>query len=357
MNLLIEDRHPLLTRTGNAPAISLILPFHPIVAGKKELEYQLKRALERVESSLMGQYSRDFAIPVLEKLRGMIRTLNFNTHKKSIAIFASPLVEKVYYLDVPLKEKIVVDDTFEIRDLVYSKKQEVQYLVLLLSAERSKTYLGHCSTFQLIKSNVPDHADAYANEPGEKVGNFSDPVARRQLLLDKFLYHMDQGLSLILKAYPYPVFVMGAEKVLGHFRQISRNEKNIVGYVHGNYLEAGEEAILTVLQPYLDNWQKVRQADLLNKVRAAADEKKLSAGLREIWKASSGRKGRLLVVEKGFSSPTRRAPDASLANQPFYIKDAVGDIMEKVLAGGGDVEFVEDGVLQEYDHIALVRYY
>jgi len=357
MNLLIEDRQPLIDARGNVPAVSIILPFHPIVAGKKELEYQLKRALEKVESGLMGHYSSDFAIPVLEKLRGMIRTLNYNTHKKSVAIFVSPLVEKVYYLDVPLEEKIVVDETFEIRDLVYSKKQEVQYLVLLLSADRSKMYLGHCSDFQLIKSNVPDHADAYVNDRGEKVGNFSDPVARRQLLLDKFLYHMDQGLSLILKAYPYPVFVMGAEKVLGHFRQITKNEKNIVGYVPGNYLEAGEDAIFTVLQPYLDNWQKVRQADLLNKVRAAAREKKLSAGLGEIWKASAGRKGRLLVVEKGFKCPARRAPDASLANQPFYIKDAVGDVMEKVLAGGGDVEFVEDGALQEYDHIALVRYY
>jgi hypothetical protein len=32
-------------------------------------------------------------------------------------------------------------------------------------------------------------------------------------------------------------------------------------------------------------------------------------------------------------------------------------VMEKVLAGGGDVQFVEDGALKEYGRISLIRYY
>ena len=45
------------------------------------------------------------------------------------------------------------------------------------------------------------------------------------------------------------------------------------------------------------------------------------------------------------------------SNNPFYIKDAVDDIMEKVLQNGGDVEFVENGVLKDYERIALIQYY
>jgi hypothetical protein len=35
----------------------------------------------------------------------------------------------------------------------------------------------------------------------------------------------------------------------------------------------------------------------------------------------------------------------------------VDDLIEKVLQDGGDVEFVEDGSLNDYQHIALVQYY
>lgn len=364
MNLVFQDQQQLINTAGYLPAVSVIMPFHPIMSAKKDLEYQLKRAMEKVESSLMEQYPRDKAIPVLEKLRRMIRTLNYYTHKKSVAIFVSPLIEKVYYLDIPVEERIVIDDSFEIRDLVYAKKQTIQYLVLLLSAERSKMYLGNCSSFLLIKSNGPDNVHAYINDPSEKVANFSDPAAYKEMLLDKFLYHMDQGLTHVLKAYPFPVFVLGTERVLGHFRRLTRHEKNIVGYVHGNFLDASEAAIREAMKPYLNDWQKVRETALLNRISAAGDERKLSAGIREAWKASSYMNGSLLVVEKGFVYPARKAPEPgsiyrehSRENNPFYIKDAVDDVMEKVLAGGGDVEFVEDGVLKEYDHIALVRYY
>lgn len=364
MNLLFQDQQQLIEATGYLPAVSLIMPFHPVMASKRDLEYQLKRAMEKIESQLMEQYPRDRAIPVLEKLRRMINTLNYNTHKKSVAIFASPLVEKVYYLDVAVEEKIVVDSSFEIRDLVYSQKQVIQYLVLLLSAERSKMFLGNCSSFLLIKSNVPSSVHPYENDVPEKVGKFSDPAARKEVMLDKFLLHMDQGLSLVLKAYPFPVFVLGAEKVLGHFRQTTHNEKHIVEYVHGNFLDATEAEIRAALGPYLDDWQRLRQTGLINKVKAAGEENKLSRGIREVWKASTGRNARLLVVEKGFTYPARQAPEPGSIyretvtnNNPFYIKDAVDDIMEKVLAGGGDVQFVEDGSLKEYGHIALIRYY
>jgi len=350
MNLLLQDQSQLIDTTGHLPAVSLIMPFHPIMFAKKELEYQLKRNVEKIESSLMKRYPLDQAILVLEKLREAIRTLNYNTHKKSVAIFVSPLVEKVYYLDIAVEERIVVDDSFEIRDLVYSKKQEIRYLVLLLSANESRMYLGNCSSFLLIKSNVPENAHAFEHDAPGKVGNFSDPAAYRELLLDKFLFHMDQGLSWILKAYPFPVFVLGAEKVLGHFRQITRHEKNIVGFVHGNFLDATESTIRAAMEPYLADWQKVRQSHLLNRIRAAADEMKLSAGIREAVKASTCRNSRLLLVEKGYSETTH-------GNNPFYIKDAVDAVIEKVLAGGGDVEFVEDGILKAYDHIALIRYY
>ena len=62
-------------------------------------------------------YPADVEIMMMKKLRTIIKNLNFNTHKKSIAIFLSPVFEKVLYLDISVEEKIIIDESFEIRDL------------------------------------------------------------------------------------------------------------------------------------------------------------------------------------------------------------------------------------------------
>lgn len=118
------------------------------------------------------------------------------------------------------------------------KKQAIQYLIFLLSAEFSQTYLGNCYKFILIKSNIPENQSAYESDLPSPTRQVSDPEKQKEIVLDKFLHHLDQGLSLILKAYPLPVFVLGAEKVLGHFRKITKNENSLVQFVHGNYLDA-----------------------------------------------------------------------------------------------------------------------
>jgi len=346
------------------PAISIIQPFEPKMSLKTELEYRLKRVLEKVEKELMANYPVHTAVPVLVKLQNLIHQLNYNTHKKSIAIFVSPLIEKVYYLDIRVEERIVIDESFEIRDLVYSKKQNIQYLVLLLSAEHSKMYLGNCSKLVLIKSNAPDSVYAYKNDIAERVGNFSDPDKRKEILLDKFLHHMDEGLSIILKAYNLPVFVMGTERVLGHFKKITRNSEKLVQFIHGNFNEATEAEIRRALQPYISNWRKIKEQDLLRQLETAMNHKKLVAGINEAWSSAVHKNSRLLVVEKDFVYPAYTVSNAGTispqdinASNPFYIKDAVDDVMEKVLQNGGDVEFFENGVLKDYERIALIQYY
>ncbi|MDP4129811.1 MAG: hypothetical protein Q8939_06595 [Bacteroidota bacterium] len=346
------------------PEVSIIMPFEPGMSVKKELQHQLKIAVEKVESQLFANYPSKKAMPVVVRLKNLIRKLDFNTRKKGLAIFVSPIIEKVFYLDIPVNEKIIIGESFEIRDIVYCKKQLIQYLVLQLSGESSKIYLGNCSTFIPIKSTVPQNVHAYERDMPEKVGNFSDQDKHKEVLLDNFLHHLDQGLTEILKEYPLPVFVMGPERVLGHFKKITKNEKSLVQFIQGNYLEASETEIREVMESYLKNWREIKERASLLQLEQARSENKLEFGIKQVWKIATHENSRLLLVEKDFMYPAHQGSDPdsiykedlSLDN-PFYIKDAVDEIMEKVLAAGGDIEFVSNEALKEYGHIALIRYY
>ncbi len=361
---LSKEEQEVIGAVRYQPEVSIILPFEPVLSLKNELQHQLKIAVGKVESQLLANYPIEKAMPVVIRLKNLTRNLNFNTRKKGLAIFVSPIIEKVFYLDIPVNEKIVIGESFEIRDLVYCKKQLIQYLVLQLSGESSKMYLGNCSKFILIKSNLPQNIHAYERDMPEKVGNFSDQDKHKEVLLDNFLHHLDQGLTLILKAYPLPVFVMGPEKVLGHFKKITKNEKSLVQFIHGNYLEASETEIREVMKSYLNDWREIKERASLLQLEQAMSENKLEFGIKQVWKKATHKNCRLLLVEKDFVYPAHQGSqpdsiykeDLSLDN-PFYIKDAVDDIIEKVLAAGGDVEFVNNEALKDYGHIALIRFY
>ena len=77
------------------PAVSVIMPFEPKMSLKTELAHSLKTAADKVEQELLQNYPGELGELVMRKLRAILKDLNFNTHKKSIAIYVSPVFEKV----------------------------------------------------------------------------------------------------------------------------------------------------------------------------------------------------------------------------------------------------------------------
>lgn len=346
------------------PAVSIIMPFEPKMGLKATLMHSLKTAADQVELQLEENYPGEICLLVMQKLHALIKGLNFNTYKKSIAIYVSPVFEKVLYLDIPVEEKIMVDESFEIRDLVYSKKQLHKYLVLLLSSNEGIMYLGSSESFVKILSDKAIGENRRANELPEPVANFSDKDKLKEVMMHKFLHHIDNSLDIILKAYPLPVFVLGTERIAGHFRQITKHTGSIVEYVHGNYEAATYPTLKAVLEPYISDWKKLVQKDLLNQIEEAAGKKKLAVGMQEVWKEAMSHRGRLLLVEKNYMYAAEHGSIDEViykVTEPYnkfsYIKDAVDDVIEKVLENGGDVEFVEPGLLEDHQHIVLMQYY
>jgi hypothetical protein len=258
------------------PSVSIIMPFEPKMSLKAELAHSLKTAADKVERELLDDYPGEMSSLVMQKLRSFIKSLNFNTHKKRIAIYVPPVLEKVLYLDIPVEEKIIVDESFEIRDLVYCKKQMHKYLLLLLSGKKSQVYLGNTNTLVKIVSNKPESVYAFVNEPPGRVANFSDVSERKEIVMDKFLHHIDKSLDIILNAYHLRLFVVGTERIMGHFKKLTKHGNAVIEYVRGNYEEATEQELKQILEPHVADWQKVKQKELLNLLEEAAGKNKLA---------------------------------------------------------------------------------
>jgi len=353
------EENTLISTASFLPCVSIIEPFHPVMSVKAEIESRLNLALKKVETELLAKYSIDKILPVILKLHNIVNNLNYNTHKKSLAIFVSPLAEKVYYLDIHVQERIVVDESFEIRDLIYSKKQNTEFLVLFLGTEQSKMYLVNREKLTLIKSNFNENT--FANRNDEGINDFSDADHAEQILSDKFLREMDEGLSIILRAYDLPVFMIGQENVLNHFKKIAKNTQRFVAFISDDNNNITETQIREVLQPYIQDWKNIQRHKILMELAMATDYEKVAYGINDVSKVATYRDCKLLVVEKDFVYPAHWVDATykteSILNKPFYIKDAVSEIIEKVLQNGGDAEFVENDILKDYGRIALIRNY
>ena len=363
-NAISSDIHELISAVHYRPAISIIIPFEPKMSLKHELQHHLKVITDKLDKQLASEYPKDIYLLIMRKLKAIIKDLNYNTHKKSIAIYVSPVFEKVLYLDVLVEEKIIIDDSFEIRDLVYSKKQLNKYLVLILSGNEFKIFLGNAHDFVRLVTNTPEQSIAYKLDTSERISNFSDMDERHDIELKKFLLQVDNSLNIILQAYPIPLFVLGVEKILGLFKKHSKHTVSIIDYIKGNYEAATIPELIKVIEPYKKDWNKLIEKNIINKIEAAHNNKKLVFGIRDVWKSATNKNGSLLIVEKNYmiaAEPTVGKKNIYMAIEPYnkfsYIKDAVDDVIEKILEAGGDVEFVEPGILESYNHIALIQYY
>jgi hypothetical protein len=344
-----------------APAVSILMPFNPKMSSKNDLTVYVRSVFEKVLQNLEAQYPRE-NLPVLEaRLEGLMKKLDFSSYKQSIAIFVSPGMEKVYYLSFPVEEKLIINDNFEIRDLLYSKKDLHKYLILVLGSERSRIYIGNTSQFLCIESITPYHVAT-----GKEMTGAADSVAKyvdedKRSVYEKFLKHSDNSLGIILNAYKLPLFVMANEAVQKDFENITRHSDRIIARITGNFNDITEAGIRAAIAPYVHDWKKVKQEDLLNKLNAASKANNLVTGIEEVASRVAKRQGVLLALEKNYICPVgyKEGLEAGCFHEHGNenlagIRDAVDDVIEQVLKNGADLEFVDEGVLTPYHHIALI---
>lgn len=358
-----KEEKDLIASTTDFPSVSVILPLENGFSRQKQLLHQLNSAKAQVKKTLAVFYPEQQAELVLNKLDQLTQHIEAPGSRKSVILFASPKVEKVVFLNSPVSPRIIIDHSFEIRDLVNEHLLDEESLVLLLSGEKAILYHRKQSQLTQINFSVPWHVAAYKNDAPEKVANFSDPQKRKEVLLDKFLHHIDQGLGIALKSYPLPVHLIAPHKVAGHFKKITKHLSSIISSIHGNYMEATPAEIIKLLQ--IDKEPANSPGtDWKQEIERAAGEKKLALGIREAWAGATNKNAKLLLVEEDYALPVHD----ELGNSNIYgedvnvstsvhIKDAVGDIIEKVITCGGDIRFVEHNALQDFGHIALIQYY
>ena len=321
------------------PLVVLVLPLDG-----KDPRYDIKNAIAKAESVLLSTHRIEDATPVIRRLHHLARNINFPPQRSSAALFVSGKVEKICYMAMKVEPQVIIDEPFRVRDLARCKRRDAEFIALVINGKQAQIYHGYKHPLRLVPIHRPEKLYTWLNEVPEKTGNFSDPDDRHETMLDKFLRHIDADLGEILNTSPLPVFVIGAERTIGHFAALTHHARNIAAYIPKDFAPESHQQLLDALTDSLGELETTIQRITLRQIESAVDAGRLEDGIDQVSDAADNRNSRLLVFEK--DQPSK-----------FYKEDSIDDIVEKVLSNGGDIKEVDKGALDKFHHIALVRYY
>ena len=363
MSSLAQDYPAILSGDHESPCLSLYQPTHRQHPDNTQDPIRFRNLVKMMEESLRQKYPKREIKPIMQPFEALAEDRTFwNRTAGGLAVLSAPGLFRVYKLQRPVAELVVVADSFHTKPLMRITQSADHYQVLALSRNAFKVFEGNRDALGEILpiESVPQTAaellgkDADAREgahraygpTGDAAWHGTDvkqDAADRDA--DQFfravdravLQHCSQpsGMRLILAALP---------EHHHRFRAISHNPflmKEALD-VHPDTLslDALRERAWQLVQPhYLE-----RLAGLVEAFGAAATHGQGADKLGDIAKAAiDGRVATLLIeadrlipgtidVERGKLIPG----DLTDPN----VDDVLDDLGERVLKAGGEVIIV-----------------
>lgn len=303
------------------------------MGGGYEIQQQLKRVKKIICAKVLKQYNDDLGILVLQKLVKIFNSLNTGSPCESIAVFVSPVFEKVVYLNFPVEERIMIDESFSIQEIVHTKKKLIQYLLIDLTDFPGKVYFGDSRGTSLIKKNYLPAGNALLN----------------------------MELQTLVETYNVPVFVAGAGEELDRFKLNANIQVYIQKYIPVNGRKASAVYLHDMVKLYFPVWADIYLGFLARQIDKYRDLGKLACGIKAVGAAIHTHNPHHLIIKKSYIKTFENIKmiwDETNVEQYYNrfacVKSKLDEIIEQVLEEGGNVDFVDDELLEGYNNIYLI---
>jgi len=342
------------------PALSILVPTHRTSPDNQQDPIQVKNLVDEAKTRLAEEFSAREVEPLLNRLEALVKEIDYPYTLDGLALYVSHDIGQLFYLPFTVPARVVIDQTFATRDLVYGLHRAQRYWVLLLSQGSTRLLAGTGETLEEINSQsfsmqmtgpgatgpLPYHADT----------RYLDDRIRR------FFQQVDSAFAEYAQDESLPLIVGGVDRQISFFKEVSQYASAIAGTFTGNYDRATIPELVPLVWPLVQSVRQSQQADALQTLENAVDAQRFVSTLGEAWRLAHEGRGKLLVVEKGYHVPAIISDSGSLElveseGGTAVMDDAVDEVMEAVLAKGGDVALVEDGTLPLHQRIALVLRY
>jgi len=350
-----------LQRHRSHPSLSILLPTHRTSPDNKRDPILLKNLVTEATDRLVELLGKRDAAPMIRGLERQVAAIDLRRTLDGMAIFVNAEHAGVYLLPVPLDPRVVIDDTFATRDLVFAMNRSPRYWVLALSEQPTRLFEGVRDTLVEVRGGgfPMVHENPEAAEP---LPEMTERSKLEQAWHRQFFREIDQALAAYTKADPLPLCVVGVERWLAYFKTVTAH-KDIAVTLTGNHDQTPPHELAKLVWPAVSDALTTRRRRALDALEAAIGAQRFASGLGEAWRRAQEGRGDLLLVERDFhqaarfDEATHQLHLVADGDETASMADAVDDLIELVLAKQGDVVFVDDGALEGHGRVALTLRY
>ena len=354
----------LLQRSVAYPSVSITMPTHRTAPDNRQDPIRLKNLVTQAVDRLLAEFSRRELEPLLTRLDGLVAAVDWRNTLDGLALYFNRDVARSFVLPFTLAERVVVDETFFTRDLVYALNHSPRYWVLALSEKPTRLFEGLRETLVEITDNGFPLTHEGPGGATELPGGFGvRKSAYRDERHRQFFRQVDDALAKVMATDRLPLVVVGVDRFLAFFKEVTAHDDAILTTLTGSHDRTSACELGRLVWPLVQANLADRPRQALERLDAAVGAQQSVSTLGEVWRMAQDGRGRLLLVEEDYHAPAlvdesgRHLTLMDDPTTPGAIDDAVDDAIEAVLSRGGEVVFVDNGALEKHGRIALILRY
>ena len=381
------------------PSVSITVALSSTMPDRAQNVTKVKTAIAAAKEQLLQEFTQEECKPVLDKLYAAEQGLDYeHMSAQGVAIFANKQVVQTYLFPVSVADRVVIDSSFEVREVILALSRTPKYWVLVLSEKPSRLFYGIGDVlteiiepakdalgqdqdgfpYTFLPSNIDKKSDLHDSSGQQfrgSVGHTGDGHVKQSLGNDarhldeqklKFVERVFKLADRFLKVEPLPLIIVCENKNHAFFEKASHGYQ-VAGWLRGDYCKRNAHGLAEAVKPLIQEYFEKQCTEKITEFEEEAmGTNKHAFGINAVWRAAQEGRVRELLVEESFVVTGIVDPDNKFhiivteqQKKPAVVVDLVNDLIEVVLSKGDDarVVFCKPGSLKKYESIAAILRY
>lgn len=341
-------------------AVTLVLRTNRTHPENTKDSIKLKNMASETRQRLENEYDAATAKNLGDKLDKLIEEIDINYNLEGLVLFVDANHAEYVRLPIELNDRISIDSTFTTRSLFRALNLETRYYLLILSKDKARLLRATSDKLEMeIAGDFPLENDLlYARTRGQ-----SDIRDRDSTIQPEFYNRVDKAVNKVHQKESLPVYIATDSTIYGQYMKIADNPNTIYGEVALENKDGKASNSIKEVWPTIKEQTEARNLSRKAELSKAVSSGKVLSDYTEIWQAVGDGRGQTLFVQEGLYQPARvedkqvQLIDKVDINSKEDVDDIIDEMIEINSFSGGDVVFLPEEELKDFQGLALVTRY
>lgn len=375
------NRHDLLFLRSQQkyPSISIFVRTHRAMPQRERDEIAINNAIAEAKELLLKEFTERDVQDILDNLDYVVRSIDHVRLLDGLAIYVNAYVKQIFYLPFAVENRVVINHSFWIKDILRILAKMPRYWVLSLSENATRLFQGVGDTItEIVEPETDEMGISRDGFPLNYVrpemesdvvrsgGSMAWTTTKENNYFDAhkrvFFEKVDRLLGRFTVVEPLPLIIVGTEHNCHLFKDGVRHGR-VVAEVHGDYTHRSYGDIAVAVSAAMQKYLAAEMDKKVLMLQEAQGRLQCASGVKAVWRMAKEGRVHELLVEEDYTVSGRVDAENPLdvllevQGSTDVYDDLINQLIEEVLDKRGNVLFCKPGSLKDHQHVAAILRY